>query len=171
MEHITKAKEEDIPQLVALINAAYRTESANAWTTEAHLFEEGGLRIDETTLKEMIDSDDNRILKYEEDGKIYGTLCLQLEEDALHLGMFAVDPQIQGKGIGKKLILATKELAMERGKNNIVLEVLTARPELIAWYERCGFKRTSLRINFNDLEHELSIPTETLYLEKMILAL
>ena len=68
---------EDIPQLVALINSAYRgEESKKGWTTEAD-FIRGSLRIDEPALTELIKLNGAMFLKYvNEQDEIEGCVYL-----------------------------------------------------------------------------------------------
>jgi len=74
---VIPAKYKDIPELVKLINSAYRGEgSKKGWTTEAHLLE-GELRTDEETLDKLMNSTGN-FLKYTEEDKIRG--CVYLEK-------------------------------------------------------------------------------------------
>ncbi len=76
----------DIPELVQLINSAYRGESSKkGWTTEAHLLD-GDLRTDEETLKQLIDSSGS-FLKYTEENIIMGCVYLQKQNEKLYLGM------------------------------------------------------------------------------------
>ena len=76
--NISKATLQDIPQLVTLINSAYRGEhSKKGWTTEADLL--GGLRTDPDSLEKMMNKQDAVILKFcNEDNVLQG--CVYLEK-------------------------------------------------------------------------------------------
>jgi ribosomal protein S18 acetylase RimI-like enzyme len=57
--------------------------------------------------------------------------------------MFVVRPAIQGAGIGKRLLNEAETLARkEWGVNSFIMIVITSRHELIAFYERRGYRRT-----------------------------
>ncbi len=132
----------DIPALVQLINSAYRGDgSKKGWTTEADLLD--GTRTDEANIADLIADAKGAILKcVDEKGKIIGCMNLQKHGDRLYLGMLTVSPELQGAGIGKRLL----EAAIAYAKNNdctaVYMTVISARHELIAWYERHGYKKT-----------------------------
>lgn len=64
-------------------------------------------------------------------------------------GLFAVDSTLQGKGIGASLLRAAEEAAKSQFDASFaVLHVLTPRKELIAFYERRGYKPTGIEIPF-----------------------
>jgi predicted N-acetyltransferase YhbS len=139
---ITKATIDDIESLVALVNGAYRGESSKqGWTTEADLLD--GQRTDIDSLKEIMLQKENTILKcVDEDGTIIGSVLLETRTHYLYLGMLTVRPDLQAKGIGRKLIEASEAFAKENGISKIIMTVISVRHELIAWYERNGFVTT-----------------------------
>jgi GNAT superfamily N-acetyltransferase len=134
---------DDIPQILTLVNHAYRGEEAKkGWTHEADLIE-GKLRIDERQLATMFFHPNAVILKYEEqDGKISGCVYLEKNDKKLYLGMLSVRPDLQAKGIGKLLLKAAQEYALQQNCKWIEMTVISARHELIAWYERNGYHKT-----------------------------
>ena len=86
---------------------------------------------------------DNIILKcLDEDGTIIGSVLLETRTHYLYLGMLTVRPDLQAKGIGKKLIQASETFAKENGIHKIIMTVISVRHELIEWYERNGFITT-----------------------------
>ena len=85
--------------------------------------------------------------------------------------MFSVSPLAQGKGIGKKLLTAADDHAKEQNCSTIYMTVITARKELIDWYERNGYHKTGRVLPF-PVDERYGIPTqplEMLVLEKAIL--
>ena len=141
--NISHGGKRDIPALVALINSAYRGEEAKqGWTHEADLIE-GSIRTDDAALLEILESKDG-VLLICKDGhdSIVGCVYLQNQFPKLYLGMLSVRPSIQGGGIGKKLLSAADEHALELGCSSIIMNVIPARTELIAWYERNGYVNT-----------------------------
>ena len=139
---ITFVTEQDIPSLNNLVNSAYRGESSKkGWTTEADLLD--GIRTDPDSLKKLINQPDSVILKYVEDsGLIKGCVYLQQKNSQLYLGMLTVSPDLQGKGIGKKLLEAAEFHASKLGCTSIIMTVISVRQELIAWYQRHGYNLT-----------------------------
>ena len=138
---ITKATLEDVSTLNNLVNSAYRGESSKkGWTTETDLL--GGIRTTEMGLLETIQTPKTTILKYSEGNEILGCVMLLEKENALYLGMLTVSPDLQGGGIGKKLLKYAEIFAQEKGINKIEMTVISVRFELIAWYERHGYINT-----------------------------
>ncbi|HVG12532.1 MAG TPA: GNAT family N-acetyltransferase [Flavisolibacter sp.] len=133
----------DIPALVALINSAYRGEEAKqGWTHEADLIE-GSIRTDNVALTEIMESKNGVILICkDEHAAIVGCVYLENQFPKLYLGMLSVKPSIQGGGIGKKLLQAADAHAIELGCVSIIMNVIPARTELIAWYKRNGYVNT-----------------------------
>ena len=166
---ISTAGETDIPALVALVNSAYRGEtSRQGWTTEADLLD--GLRTDQKAMQELIRKPGSVILKYTDDAnQLIGCVNLQQQEDKLYLGMLTVSPNLQGAGIGKILLLASEAYAVKNNFSTIVMSVISIRQELIAWYERHGYKRTGQMKPFPTGDPSFGIPRQPLefiFLEK-----
>lgn len=136
------ADKNDAPAITALVNSAYRGDSSRAgWTTEADLLT--GVRVNPEDVRELIETEDSFILLCLRDGNIVGSVNLLKTEDAAYLGMFAVNPELQGGGIGKQFMQAAEELAKQRWHaKKMWMTVITTRHELIAYYERRGYQRT-----------------------------
>ena len=138
---ITIATIKDIEALNVLVHSAYRGESSKkGWTTEADLL--GGIRTTEKGLLETIQTPKTTILKYSEGNEMLGCVMLLEKENALYLGMLTVSPDLQGSGIGKKMLKYAEIFAHEKGKSKIEMTVISVRSELIAWYERSGYIKT-----------------------------
>ncbi len=139
---ITKASEADIPALNQLVNSAYRGDSSRkGWTTEADFLE--GTRTDADGILEMLQHPNGTILKCEESDNLIGCVYLEIQNKKLYLGMLTANPELQGKGIGKKLLLAAEVYALENNCDTVTMTVLTGRRELIDWYVRHGYYVTN----------------------------
>ena len=137
------AAPDDVPALHRLIESAYRGDSAKAgWTHEADLL--GGQRTDEAELRDIL-ADALRVpLLAEIDGVLTG--CVQVAkqgEGLAYLGLLTVDPRRQAGGLGRWLIAAAEAEAIDRfGATRMEMTVIRQRVELIAWYERRGYRLT-----------------------------
>ncbi|HXD78177.1 MAG TPA: GNAT family N-acetyltransferase [Puia sp.] len=130
----------EIPAIVTIVNAAYRAEGGEkGWTSEAHLI--GGPRTREADVGELMRGR-GLILTAWEGAEMVGCVYLLVEGDKLNLGMLSVRPALQGAGTGKFLMAAATEYAKQRQCKAIRITVISVRDELIAWYERHGFRRT-----------------------------
>ncbi|HTW02660.1 MAG TPA: GNAT family N-acetyltransferase [Streptosporangiaceae bacterium] len=137
------AAERDVPAIVALIESAYRGEgSREGWTTEEHLL--GGQRTDAEAVLAVVRAPDSAMLLGESGATLAG--CCQVARRAdgeAYFGMFAVDPGRQGQGWGGEILAEAERLARgDWGTRSMMMTVLAQRPELIAWYERRGYRRT-----------------------------
>ena len=168
---ITKATLNDVSELTILVNSAYRGEfSKNGWTTEADLL--GGIRIDEERMEELISKPDSVVLKYlNDENKIIACVHLEKHEAKLYLGMLTVSPLLQARGIGKLFLKAAEDEARKQNCTSIYMSVITARTELIAWYERHGYVNTGIKKPFPKHDPRFGLPKtelEFVMLEKII---
>jgi ribosomal protein S18 acetylase RimI-like enzyme len=156
--NITQANLADVNELDKLVNSAYRgEESKKGWTTETEILD--GIRIDEEALQLLLVKPATTILKAtNENGKILGTVCLEVASNELHLGLFAVSPLAQGNGIGKSLLIAAAQHAVENNCAKIVISVISNRVELINWYKRHGYVPTGGSIAFEEIEGRFGDP-------------
>jgi ribosomal protein S18 acetylase RimI-like enzyme len=152
------AAEADVPALVALIESAYRGESSRAgWTSEADIL--GGQRTDPQGVREVITAPGSRLMIVERDGE--PVACCQLEHrgDAAYFGMFAVRPDLQGAGLGRRIIAEAERSARETwGMAEMHMTVISVREDLIAWYERRGYRRTGRMTPFPYGDERFGIP-------------
>ncbi|HUD40457.1 MAG TPA: GNAT family N-acetyltransferase [Dokdonella sp.] len=153
----------DVAAIVALVESAYRGEASRAgWTTEADLLD--GQRIDAQGVTALIESADASVLLAESDGELVA--CCELrraqapdprrgrggatgpadaEPTSCYFGMFAVRPSAQGGGLGRRVIAHAERLAREDwGCERMRMTVIDLRTELIAWYERRGYRRSGV---------------------------
>jgi len=64
-------------------------------------------------------------------------------EGLAYLGLLTVDPRRQAGGLGRWLIAAAEAEAIDRfGATRMEMTVIRQRAELIAWYERRGYRLT-----------------------------
>lgn len=148
----------DAAGLLGLIRAAYRGEGGRrGWTTEADLVEGGRVEPDE--LAAALADPAATVLVAEEDGRLVG--CCQLrrhDADTAGFGLFAVDPDRQGGGLGHRLLAAAEGLAADWGCRRLRLEVLEPRRELLDYYRRRGYRATGARRPFEHGDEQARVP-------------
>jgi len=157
---IAKAEKHDARQIAELVNSAYRGEySKQGWTTEADLL--AGRRTAADEIEQLIATDDSMFLLCRSEAQLIGSVHLQKQPDQVDLGMLAVSPPLQGRGIGRQLLLAAEQAAQRAwAVNRLVMSVIESRSELIAFYERNGYRRIGINIAF-PLRPELWTPKVT----------
>ncbi|MFH8222064.1 GNAT family N-acetyltransferase [Streptomyces sp. NPDC018057] len=152
------ATDADVETLVALIESAYRGDASRAgWTTEADILH--GQRTDPQGVLDVIKSPDSRLLTVERDGRVVA--CCQLEHrgDHAYFGMFAVSPALQGAGLGKLIIAeAERQVRAAWGVTEMHMTVISVREDLIAWYERRGYRRTGRMSPFPYGDERFGVP-------------
>ena len=134
----------DIDAVVALVESAYRGDaSRQGWTTEADLL--GGRRTGVDDVAACLQRPRSRILLAERDGALLACAHVAEEDGTGYFGMFSVDPAHQGGGIGKHLLAeAERSVRDDWSLPTMRMTVIDVRDELIAFYERRGYRRTGI---------------------------
>ena len=178
----------DIPDVVDHVQAGYRGDKG--WTHEFNLVD--GQRVDESMLLDTLKSSASEIylLIYQLSSPpptnenpvlniIHETCvlsgnnvigCIQLDycTDITHFGLFTVNPKLQNLGFGRWLLQKAEEFSVLRSIKRLGMSVLSVRGELIAWYERRGFKKTGITAKFPN-DQRFGIPkVENLTFVEMI---
>ena len=164
----------DIPALTVLINRCYLFEEG--WTSESELV--GGIRTNQNEIQSVIEDDNQHFFVYSqtnsehetvETGELLGCINIGMEDDGAYIGFFAVNPELQGSGVGsimleKAEILAQQYLTEQRlaeqkqrdstvDKKPIKMLVLKGRDKMLAYYQRRGYVCTGNTQSFqNDNE-------------------
>ncbi|MFI8341061.1 GNAT family N-acetyltransferase [Streptomyces sp. NPDC085639] len=136
------AVEADVPELVDLVESAYRGDASRAgWTTEADYLD--GQRTDPDGVRAVIAAPDGVLLVVERAGELVACCQLEHRDDHVYFGMFAVRPGLQGGGLGKEILAEAERRARENwGAKEMRMTVVNVREELIAYYVRRGYRRT-----------------------------
>ena len=81
------------------------------------------------------------------------------EDGAGYFGMFSVRPTLQGGGIGKVVIAEAERLVREDWNLPAMrMTVIDIRDELIAFYERRGYRRTGIKKPFPYGDERFGVP-------------
>ncbi|MBB5207282.1 GNAT family N-acetyltransferase [Chiayiivirga flava] len=139
---------DDVPALVTLVTSAYRGDASRAgWTTEADFL--AGQRIDAQVLHADIARDLSRVLVAHRDRELLACAHICIEDGAGYFGMFSVQPALQGAGIGKRMLAEAERIVREDWNATVMrMTVIDIRDELIAFYERRGYRRTGIHKPF-----------------------
>jgi GNAT superfamily N-acetyltransferase len=156
-----RAEAADLPAVAALVNAAYRGESARrGWTYESDYM--GGQRTDVATLQRDLDAQPGALLLLLRDAPGTELLgCVWLEPagaSVWYLGMLTIRPDLQGGRRGRTLLAAAECAAADHGAQRMRMTVINIRHTLIAWYERRGYARTGETQPFPYHDQRFGVP-------------
>ena len=159
MIELRAATEADHPAIIALTNRAYRQSAGQTgWKVETSV---GGQRIDAALLREDL-AQPGAVLLIGGDAQAPHQAHVRLDAAAdgvWFLGMLAVDPERQDAGLGRQMLDAAEAYALDRGALHIRMTVITQRQELIAWYQRRGYRRTGETKPFPYGDERFGMPT------------
>ena len=160
---LRQAKSDDVDALKQLLDRCYRQDEG--WTNEADLV--GGIRITDSELTSVIADPKHYVFLYpqtetgnregQETGELLGCIAVDMQENTdksrAYIGMFAVHPELQGHGVGHEILqaaetFATRHLQSRDQPSCLTMSILSHRPELLAYYERRGYKLTGVTMPF-----------------------
>jgi GNAT superfamily N-acetyltransferase len=129
---IRTATTDDAPELVRLINLAYRVED----------FFVLGDRINAEGVLERMGRPGGKFLVIDDpsSGHAIGTVFLEPHGAQGYFGLLAVDPSAQGRGLAKQLITTAEEHFRGEGFAEMVIDVVTLRTELFPFYAALGYE-------------------------------
>ncbi len=149
MNQIMAAGSADLPAIHRVIERAYRGYSAKlGWTHEADLLFD--TRTDLATLEAIVADPAQVLLALFDDDRPLG--CVNVADkggELAYLGLLCIEPTRQGEQLGRTLMAAAEAYARDRfGCTAIEMTVIDKRAELIAYYQRRGWRLTGERRAF-----------------------
>ena len=148
------ARRADAAGLVHLIETAYRgADAAERWDSEAHLLR--GPRTSRSEVQALVADTDSRFVLLDDLHRLLACALIQKHGaydrrgEAAYFGMFAVHPDARTEGLGRRLLAECERRVQTLwGAPALVLTVISLRTELMAWYERRGYRPTGQRLPF-----------------------
>lgn len=136
------ATSNDIPELVRVINLAYRVED----------FFIDGNRTNAADVKSRMETPDACFIVIDSDeSHMSAAVFVDVHENRGHFGVLSVDPAFQGKGLARALIDAVEKHCRDAGCDTLDIEVVNLRLELPAFYAKFGFTESGTS-GFSDTE-------------------
>jgi predicted N-acetyltransferase YhbS len=135
--NLSRATAADLPEIVTLMNRAYRGQ--DGWAVEQGYIL--GDRISLPDLQaELAAKPQMLLLVWREAGELLGCVSLEpISADAWYLGALTVQPGRQDAGLGRRLLSEAERIAKDAGAKRMRLTVIWVREALIAWYQRRGY--------------------------------
>jgi GNAT superfamily N-acetyltransferase len=124
------AVDSDVPEIVRVINAAYRVED---------FFVNGNRTSEDDVRKRMSAGVSFLVLDGDLPGKLNAAVAVDVHDGRGHFAMLSVDPALQGIGLGRLLIDDIEEFCRKSGCSALDIEVVNLREELPPFYRRFGF--------------------------------
>jgi ribosomal protein S18 acetylase RimI-like enzyme len=139
---------DDIDAVVALVESAYRGDASRVgWTTEADLLD--GRRTGRDDIEAILARERSMLLIADDERGMVACAHVMVEDGAGYFGMFSVDPRRQGGGLGKQVLAEAERIVRQAwGCDSMRMTVIDVRDELIAFYERRGYRRTGIKKPF-----------------------
>lgn len=139
---ITPATPTDASALKALLEAAYRGDSARrGWNHDADILDDE--RTAPGEVEALLADPAVTILTARDDDQLIGCVAVTRKDTSLgYLGMLCVLPTLQSGGLGRRLLDAAENHARALGVAAMEMTVIDSRAELIAWYVRRGYALT-----------------------------
>lgn len=139
------ARDSDLGAAAALVNSAYRGESSRqGWTTEADYLD--GQRTSEADLRQDLAANPAAqlyLFRGAADQPLLGVVWLEpAGGEAWFLGMLTVRPELQDRGLGRRMLDDAETLVRGQGGRRLRMTVVSIRDTLIAWYARRGYLDT-----------------------------
>jgi ribosomal protein S18 acetylase RimI-like enzyme len=99
------------------------------------------------------------VLLASQDGELVACAHVAIEDGTGYFGMFAVDPQRQAGGLGKAILAEAERLVRDDWRLPMMrMTVIDLREDLIAWYERRGYRRTGIKKPFPAVDPRFGLP-------------
>lgn len=125
---VRRATSQDAGAVAELVNRAYALERA---------FVDG----DRTTAAEIAAlTERGAFLVLEHARGLAAAIYLERRGDAAYFGMLSVDPDLQGMGLGTRLVRIAEALAEALGATHMTMRIINLREELARWYKGLGYR-------------------------------
>lgn len=122
---VRRATAADAPALADLVNRAYAVEA----------FFVDGTRTSAAEIAQLIAAGTFLVLEY--DGGLAGAVYV---EPRGYLGLLSVAPEVQGHGLGTRLVRIAEAMCEALGCREMELRIVNVREELGRWYRSLGYR-------------------------------
>jgi len=154
---IRKADERDIPAIMCVVNVAFEEEAFfvnRPRTHPAQLAEH--LRF-------------GHFLLAHQDAELIASVYYELRGDRGYIGMLAVRPTEQRRGLGTAMMQAAEYTLREAGCSVVELSVVSLRTALPPIYRKLGYRETGFAEVPEELREKLTMPVRLIKMQKTLL--
>jgi N-acetylglutamate synthase-like GNAT family acetyltransferase len=126
---VRRARPTDVPALADLVNKAYAIEE----------FFVDGDRTTRDEIERLVSS--FVVLERVDSKQLAAAVYVEsTSSDGGYFGMLSVDPAMQGKGLGTRLVRVAEALCEAMGATSVRLRIINLREELGRWYKSLGYQ-------------------------------
>ena len=128
------ARADEAPAVAALVNAAFQVEA----------FFKRGDRTDAAEVRDLMQRGEFLVLDDSQGAGDQGTgltacVYVRMNGDRGYFGMLSIDPESQGRGLGRSMVAAVESRFRAQGCHAVDIHVVNMRKELPPFYERLGY--------------------------------
>lgn len=125
------AGQQDAVALAGLVNRAYEIER----------FFVDGARTNTEEVAELLQH--GRFLVLDCAGGLAAAVYVKTDGEDAQIGMLSVSPELQGRGLGTRLVAVAEAFSTAVGCRSVGLQIVNLRDELGPWYRKLGYRETS----------------------------
>jgi ribosomal protein S18 acetylase RimI-like enzyme len=125
---VRRATSSDAAELAALVNRAFEAERT---------FVDGD-RTNATEIEDMTER--GSFLVLEHDDGLAAAIYVERRGRTAYFGMLSVRPELQGLGLGTRLVRIAEALGEALGASEMTLRIVNLREELARWYKSLGYR-------------------------------
>jgi len=134
------ATDADAESVARLVNAAFKVER----------FFIDRDRISAAKVRGMLQT--GKFLLLEDGPAMLACVYIELRGERCYFGLLAVDPQLQGQGLGRRMVEESENYARDAGCRFMDLRIVNLRAELPSFYDRLGYIVTGTAPFAGDVE-------------------
>lgn len=127
---VRRATPQDAVALSELVNDCYRVEQ----------FFVDGDRTNADEIRQMITGAGGVFLVLEDASGLAAAAFLERRGSAIYFGMLSVRADLQGLGLGTRLVRIAEAMAEALGASEVTLRIVNLREELGRWYRSLGYR-------------------------------
>jgi ribosomal protein S18 acetylase RimI-like enzyme len=129
---VRRARPDDAPALADLVNRAYAVEG----------FFVDGPRTNAREIEAMVAKGTFLVLERTEGETSILAAAVYVDAKAAggYIGMLSVDPDLQGLGLGTRLVRIAEAMCEAMGASTVSLRIINLREELGRWYRSLGYR-------------------------------
>lgn len=127
---VRRATSQDAVALSELVNDCYRVER----------FFVDGDRTNPDEIAQMMTTGNGVFLVLEEANGLAAAVYLERRGPALYFGMLSVRADLQGLGLGTRLVRIAEAMGEAMGASEVTLKIVNLREELGRWYRSLGYR-------------------------------